>query len=74
MVVARPLTPGSIKGNRFASFLPVWTGIEHVAFVNPGGDCVLVPSNEAEERNVSCRFNDRPCRSRSRTIPWLLCS
>lgn len=32
------------------------SGIEHVGFVNPEGDYVLVLTNQAEERDVECRF------------------
>lgn len=30
-------------------------GIEHAAFVNPGGDYVLVLTNQGEERDLECR-------------------
>lgn len=31
-------------------------GIEHAAFVNPGGDYVLVLANEGDARDIECRF------------------
>jgi len=34
-------------------------GIEHVAFVNPEGDHVLVLTNQGDEREVDCRFEDK---------------
>jgi len=33
-------------------------GLDHVAFVNPGGDYVLVLTNQAEERAIECRFQE----------------
>ena len=34
-------------------------GIEHVAFVNPDGDYVLVLTNQGDEREVDCRFEGK---------------
>lgn len=34
-------------------------GIEHVAFANPSGDFVLVLTNQAEDRAIDCRFQDK---------------
>ncbi len=34
-------------------------GIDHVAFANPGGDYVLVLTNQGEERDVECRFEQK---------------
>lgn len=34
-------------------------GIEHVAFVNPGGDYVLVLTNQGDEREMDCTFEGK---------------
>ena len=34
-------------------------GVEHVAFLNPAGDCVLVLTNKGEQREVSCAYNGK---------------
>lgn len=34
-------------------------GIEHVAFANPGGDYIVVLTNQGEERDVACRFDGK---------------
>lgn len=34
-------------------------GIDHVAFANPGGDYVLVLTNQGEAREIDCRFEGK---------------
>lgn len=34
-------------------------GVEHVAFLNPAGDYVLVLTNQGEERELDCRFREK---------------
>lgn len=44
------------RGARVIASHATLPGIEHAAFVNPGGDYVLVLVNEGEARDVECRF------------------
>ena len=34
-------------------------GVEHAAFANPGGDYVLVLTNQGEDREIDCRFEGK---------------
>jgi len=42
--------------------------IDHVAFVNPDGDYVLVLTNQAEEREIGCRFEGKSLHLK---MPWI---
>jgi glucosylceramidase len=47
------------RGARVIASRSTLAGIEHAAFVNPGGDYVLVLTNQGEEREVECRFGEK---------------
>lgn len=47
------------RGARVLASQATLPGIEHVAFVNPGGDYVLVLTNQGEERMLECRFGGK---------------
>lgn len=42
------------RGARVLASQSTLSGIEHAAFINPGGDFVLVLTNQAEDRDVTC--------------------
>jgi glucosylceramidase len=44
------------RGARVIASHATAPGIEHAAFINPGGDYVLVLTNQTEARNITCRF------------------
>lgn len=50
------------RGARVIASRSTMAGIEHAAFVNPGGDYVLVLTNQGEERDVEWRFQGRSAR------------
>lgn len=50
------------RGARVIASRSTLAGIEHAAFVNPGGDYVLVLSNQGEERDLECRFQEKSTR------------
>jgi glucosylceramidase len=47
------------RGARVIASQSTLAGIEHAAFVNPGGDYVLVLTNPAQGRDVSCVFKGK---------------
>lgn len=47
------------RGARVIATRSALPGIEHVAFVNPEGDYVLVLTNQGEERQIDCRFRTK---------------
>ena len=47
------------RGARVIASKGAAAGVDHVAFANPGGDYVLVLTNQGEEREVECRFEDK---------------
>lgn len=50
------------RGARVIASRSTLAGIEHAAFVNPGGDYVLVLTNQGEEREVACRCGEKSTR------------
>lgn len=50
------------RGARVIASRSTLAGVEHAAFVNPGGDYVLVLTNQVEERAIECRFKDKSTR------------
>ena len=47
------------RGARVIASHTTLAGIEHAAFLNPGGDYVLVLTNQGEQREIGCRLGDR---------------
>jgi glucosylceramidase len=47
------------RGARVIATLGNFPGLEHVAFANPDGEYVLVLTNQAEEREIDCRFEGK---------------
>ena len=50
------------RGARVIASRSTLAGIEHAAFVNPGGDYVLVLTNQGAEREIECRFQEKSTR------------
>lgn len=48
-----------LRGARVISTQGTLPGIEHIAFANPGGDYVLILTNQGEEREIDCRFEGK---------------
>jgi glucosylceramidase len=47
------------RGARVIASRSSLAGIQHAAFINPGGDYVLVLTNQGEERDVECRLGGK---------------
>lgn len=50
------------RGARVLFSRSTLAGIEHAAFVNPGGDYVLVLTNQGDNREIECRFQEKSTR------------
>jgi glucosylceramidase len=47
------------RGARVIATKGTVAGVDHVAFANPGGDYVLVLTNQGAERSIDCRFEGK---------------